>query len=385
MIVALGPARASVAPPDGHALTPLGIGRHASRDCRATVVELLRLCLGQPLRDPSTVDWDDLFGMCVSERCAALAWSRGGEAIRDSAPSRIIATWRALAVASDSHGRAQLKALVEVVDTLRGRGTRPVILKGLPLAWRLYGDAGVRTSVDIDIFLPVADRNAAERVLIATSWKIVEGVRPWTQTFSRTMAGERFYLEVHSSLLDLNLHHLDAPGPRAREMMVGSVHLPAHWDAMLPSYLAAHAAKHMPASLLYDLDFHALWGSLSAAERSAAWEQAECVGLGRYLAWMVERGRALVRGAGGDRSALTVLGVDARGRTTAHALFRDLALAPSLVAAGQAVAAWVWPPHLRASPGLYARRCLLRLRGPWVRHLRRHQRYGAVVSGERSS
>ena len=260
---------------------------------------------------------------------------------------------------------------------LRSAGTEPVVLKGLPLASRLYGDSAVRSSVDIDIFVPLPQRTSAERALLETSWSVVEGESPWTQTLSRIIGEERFYLDVHSSLLDLNLRHLSAPGPAACDVVLGAVRLPVHQDDLLPAYLAAHAAKHMPASLLYDIDFHTLWGDLTCDQRAAASRQADGVGLTGYLTWMIDRSKAVVAAAEGDRSALARLGIESRGRSAWHSVFRDVALAPSPIAAAQAVAAWVWPPHLRGTPGPFARRCVHRLRSSWSGYLRKRQGYRA--------
>jgi hypothetical protein len=282
-----------------------------------------------------------------------------------------------MAMENDALARRQLTVLADVIATLRNAGCAPVVLKGLPLSLRLYGDIAIRASVDFDVFVPLAHRAGAERVLRAAAWDVVEGAAPWTQTLSHTVGTERFYLEVHSSLLDLNLHHLRPPAPMAEEVRVGSASLPVHRDAMLPAYLAAHAAKHMPAALLYDLDFRTLWDALPEDERADAVTTAKAAGLGEYLDWMVRRSAAITAAAAGESAALQRLGIATTGRSTAHAVFRDILLAHSPLAALRAVGAWVWPPHLRDSPAVFAQRCATRLRGPWARHLRKQRAYGA--------
>jgi hypothetical protein len=338
----------------------------AGTDLRALATTLFRLVLGRPIDEGDRIEWSALLRFAVDERCAGLAWHRSAAAIRRVAPPAIVAQWRATAVAGDLHGAGQLRVLAGTVDALSRAGHEPVVLKGMPLAERLYGAAFVRGSADLDVFVPQTSRGGAEAMLDGLGWEAYEGAAPWTQTRVRTEDGVQHFLELHSALLDVNLSHLGVLAPAAAPIVIAGVELPAHSDALLPAYLASHAAKHMPIALLYHFDFLTLWSSLSVAERDHATSAGTRAGLLGYLEWAIHNASLVERAADGDMDALGQLGIGATGRKAYHAVFRDIVLAQTPLDAGRAVAAWLWPPPLRGGIGPLARRWATRVRKPWL-------------------
>jgi hypothetical protein len=349
-----------------------------SVDMRDLAVVLFKLVLAQPIGGDREVDWSALLRFATEERCAPLAWHRSGAEIRRLSSPAVAAQWRAAAVASAAYGARQLRVLVSTVRALADAATAPVILKGQPLAQRLYGIASLRGSADLDVFVAPACRLAAERALRDGGWMAIEGAAPWTQTLVLREDGSEHFLELHSSLLDVNLRHLGVPAPGAQTMSVDGIDLPAHRDAILPAYLASHAAKHMPIALLYHVDFLTLWTSLTRRERDEATEAAERAGLSGYLRWAIRCAGSVTLAADGDRTALARLGIGANGRRVYHTVFRDIALAQTPLDAGRAVGAWLWPPHLRHGIAPLARRWAARLRKPWLEYVipTRRRRHG---------
>jgi hypothetical protein len=337
-----------------------------STDVRGLATSLFRLVLGRPVADRDPSDWAVLLRLANDERCAALAWHRSGHWIRRNAPPAVVAQWRAATVASELHGARQLRVLEKAIRALAEAGHQPVVLKGMPLAARLYGAWSVRGSADLDVFVPRGARAQAERRLDELGWEAVEGDAPWTQTRVLRDDGSEHFLELHSTLLDVNLAHLGAPAPCAASMVIEDVELPVHSDSLVPAYLASHAAKHMPIALLYHVDFFTLWGSLRAEERDEACAAAMQAGLLGYLQWAIHCADCVDRAAEGDRRALADLGIGATGRKVYHAVFRDIALARTPLDAGRAVVAWLWPPPLRNGIAPIARRWAARFRKPWL-------------------
>ena len=109
------------------------------------VTVALRLALGLEL-GTERADWVAVFAVALRERLAPLAWLRSGTVIRESAPRDVVDRWRTLAVTVDRRGRERLALLATALDALRGRGIEPLVLKGMPLSERLYGDPFVRAS-----------------------------------------------------------------------------------------------------------------------------------------------------------------------------------------------------------------------------------------------
>jgi hypothetical protein len=315
------------------------------------------------------MDWRAMYTFAVNERIAGLIWHRSASCIRTMSPPEVSDTWRSFAVTCRLHGERQLSILSELVETLDRADALPVVLKGLPLSTRLYGDFSIRSAGDFDVYVPLAARTDARLALARTGWNNVGGAPPWTETFMAIRDGREVFLELHSSLVDENLLHLRPRAPRSIRMRIEDREFPVFEDPLLPGYLAAHASKHMPPALLYFFDFRELWSGLNATARAEAEADARAAGLARYLTWMLRRADALDDAASGDRNSLGLLGITAMGRHGTHAVFRDIALAPTLRAAAQGLAAWVWPSPIRKDKRAFARLCLHRLRTPWQRYI----------------
>src|SRR5688500_2613665 len=111
------------------------------------------LALGRGADSAARADWRRVHAVARRERLAALAWLRSGEAIRRHATPDVVALWRAEAVAAAELADRQLAALRDIARVEEQNGELPFVLKGLPLAHSLYGDASVRLCCDIDLFV----------------------------------------------------------------------------------------------------------------------------------------------------------------------------------------------------------------------------------------
>ena len=58
-----------------------------------------------------------------------------------------------------------------IVEALRGGGIAAILLKGLDLVWRLYGDIGLRACTDLDILITRRGLAAANGVLLSLGYK----------------------------------------------------------------------------------------------------------------------------------------------------------------------------------------------------------------------
>ena len=338
-------------------------------DWKGSAAAMLALAVGSPLR-AGPHDWDRIFALAVAERCAPLAWHRSAQEIRKQAPPEVVARWRSLALEAQRHGAQHVAVLSAVIGQLEAAQIPVCVLKGPPLSLRLYGDSSVRASADLDLFIPEERRCEADEVLGAAGWRVIEGSIPWTQTLADEAGDRPSFMEVHSSLADLNLLHLGLPRPVARRLSIDGHTMPVHDDTLLPAYLATHAAKHMPVALIYFVDFLTLWRSLGPAAQEAARGAAERARLSKYLDWALARAEAVERAALGDLPALGMLGITPSGRRALHAICRDIALAATPLDAGRAAAAWLFPPHLRDGVLPLAARWLHRFRTPWAGYLR---------------
>src|SRR5688572_24367882 len=256
------------------------------------VAVALRLALGTPSLADRHADWSHVFDVASRELLVPLAWWRSGPLIRSHAPPAIGHAWRRTALAAHLRGQQQLELLRIATGALDDAGVEAVVLKGMPLGERLYGDPFVRCSADIDLYVPARQRTRATVALETVGWRRGTGGPPWHETWSLWRDETEFHLEVHSSLVSDHLAHLPVGAPEIAIMAVGGEVVRAHGGAFVAPYLAAHLATHQLPPLLWLVDFATLWGRLSDSERLQAERAARMAGLDRYLTWA--RGRAVL-------------------------------------------------------------------------------------------
>lgn len=345
-------------------MTPTLAGRVDPQVDAASLYTLLRLALAQPLSAP-VADWRALHDLAERERLLGVIWLRSAAAIRAIAPRKISTEWRRRAVLLGLNVERQLELLATCVEALTAAGVDAVVLKGAPLAQRLYGDFTVRPTLDVDLHIPRTERAAAARVLGELGWRRTSGVAPEEENFHRTIGGQLFRLEVHSTALDDPLlHRIEFPVEHA-PVTVGRHTLPAQSGRYLPAYLAAHLAKHNEKPLLWALDFHALWSVLTEAEREEAANVARDVGLARHLQWAIALTRDIDACHGtleAARPALAHLMSALAPRGDAMRTLRLMSFAGTPLAALSVVAGRVWPVAWRQSwrdaPQYFLRRAI---------------------------
>ena len=178
----------------------------------------------------------------------------------------------------------QLDAMVRVTGGLASRGIPALILKGIPLGQRLYGDPFTKSSIDIDLLVPQADFASAGRVLRELGWR--RAVPAFRETPARTrwydaVQKEHVYtrsrgkIELHRRLLgnrflfDPPFNSLDA---KALTVEVGGGRFRTLGDADQLLYLACHGSVHHWQRLTWLCDFAALLRTIDdeSAERAVA-------------------------------------------------------------------------------------------------------------------
>ena len=179
---------------------------------------------------------------------------------------------------------------------LAGRGIPVLVLKGLPLAQRLYGTPFARGSVDIDLLVPPDAVTAAERALIGAGWRrSMPDFREtplrtrWYETLVRDvwLDGPGGRLELHRRLLG-NPFVFDPPfadlAGRGATVTLGGRAFPTLGDADQLLYLACHGLSHYWARLKWLCDLAALLGAMHDADIETAVARGRAEGLDAALA-----------------------------------------------------------------------------------------------------
>jgi putative nucleotidyltransferase-like protein/peptidase S24-like protein len=358
--------------------------RSAFRQTPASAAAVLEIALNARI-PTADAPWSRILDLAIRERCAALCWLRCGGQLRAVCPPDVVDRWRG-EVCRGMELAAHWSALLrEAQRSLNAARVSWVVLKGLPLAQRLYGAAYARPSSDLDIFVPSEHRAQAREALDSVGWNAAGGDDDREAVFRKTRGGRSFSLEVHSALADDNLlRHLRLPAPHWSAISVEGTPIPSFTGSLLPGYLALHLAKHQMPPLLWLLDFTMLWRSLTAAERESATSTARMHALHRYLAWAIRRSTFVEAAARGESRALQALGFIGDQRTDVHNAIRAAALAAGPRHAASVVAAWLVPHQDRSVSPRMIGNIVHRLSRPLWYRLWPTRSYGARDPGDGS-
>jgi hypothetical protein len=137
---------------------------------------------------------------------------------------------------------AALAAALDVVDTARSIGVRPTLLKGISVAEQFYPRGDLRPMGDVDVLVPVEDRDRVERALVA------RGFAPQPDYDSGGCAhhgiplrhpGGGAWVEVHTALF-----------PESEDARAGNVFAPARIATLrVPSELHGRPVLRLTAEL----------------------------------------------------------------------------------------------------------------------------------------
>lgn len=243
----------------------------------------LRLALGS---GNAAEDRDRLFGVAGWPTVAALAahhrvgtlfllgLRNAGFRLPDAEVERTLARRRQR---DTVRAMRQLDVMRRVTAALAARGIPSLILKGLPLGQRLYGNPFAKTSIDIDLLVPEGAFGASGRILRERGW------RRAMPDFRETPARMRWYdsvqkehvyrgsgakVELHSRLLGNRF--LFNPSFGSLDASAVTVEVGQHWfrtlgDADQLLYLACHGSLHYWQRLKWLCDVAALVRSMDAA------------------------------------------------------------------------------------------------------------------------
>ncbi|MFL5616587.1 MAG: nucleotidyltransferase family protein [Gemmatimonadaceae bacterium] len=328
----------------------LASGIAHSTDASATIdatQAALRLALGLPIDPLSEAVWQTAFTICARERLIPLAWRRSQTAIVSGPSQKIAGRWRMSALRLSLQTSAQLRTLVDTVRCLQLGGISPVVLKGHPLAARLYGDASLRPITDLDLLIEPAERAIAFDTLTSNGWSWITGEAPFEETFERRANAEVHRLELHSSLIDDPLlEHLRFP-VECEDILTGEAQLPALSGKSLAPSLAIHIAKHHSVPLLWIVDFHELLKGLTPRQHTEAEETAAAAGILRHYRRAALLASLVPRSAQGDHAALRMLLEEIGSISELRRTLRLVRLSDGWYDGIRVTAGRVWPPQRR--------------------------------------
>lgn len=281
-------------------------------------------------------DWEGLAALAARHQVAGLLL-RGLRRLppgpQPPAVLERLQTERDRAVRASMH---QVAALHRSVAALTARDIPCLVIKGVPLAQRLYGDACARDAVDIDLLVPPQAAAAAGAALVESGFRLRLGFpetparRRWYRRVEKaeTYRGHGVHIELHQRLL-ANPSLIDgrfAPlFERRAEVRIGAAGFPVMAPVDEALYLLCHGAGHGWRLLKWLCDAALCLRSLTPAARRQAAAKVREAGIeaiwgSALLACREALGLALPEApgeamAGGRRGAMIAASLPAFWRT----------------------------------------------------------------------
>ena len=130
--------------------------------------------LGQTL--PAVGDWEGLRKAALHHGVAGLLYKRAVESASTAIPAEQLEALRALTTANERRSLRMSVQLLGLLELLYREGIEAFSVKGPVMAEALYGDVGLRHSVDLDIAIRPRDLTSARGVLFAAGFQQITGV-----------------------------------------------------------------------------------------------------------------------------------------------------------------------------------------------------------------
>lgn len=241
-------------------------------------------------------DWPALARLAAYHRVSGLflrGVENGGVQLSDRGVADALARMRRRDV---RRGMRQLDVMRRVTAGLDTAGIPSLVLKGLPLGQRAYGDPFAKASIDVDLLVPADAFAAAADMLRKRGWRCV------TPGFRETPARRRWYesvqkedvftgggavIELHRRFFG-NRFLFNPPFDRIHAageiVVIGTGRFRTLGDADQLLYLACHGANHFWYRLKWLCDFAALIGVMDRELLGRAFARARQKKLGTVLA-----------------------------------------------------------------------------------------------------
>jgi hypothetical protein len=246
--------------------------------------DLLRATSGQ------VEDWDSLAALAEQNGLAGILW-RELERAGASPPTSATRRFEEFVTLQRLRQPRLERSLAEAAGAVAKAGVPCALLKGPFLGERLYGEAALRPSVDLDLLVAADDVDRATAALGDAGWRLQGGTSArWHRRHHHHLVLDR------PGSTDVELHfraHVGFGAVLPAEDLLGRtsaceylgqpVRLLAPEDEVL--YLAVHAAGHGLGRLLWLVDLKAILASHPELDWSAVVARARACGLRRAAAF----------------------------------------------------------------------------------------------------
>lgn len=201
------------------------------------------------------IDWDLFIGLAIHHRVYPLIYKSLSRLNNNVVPSHVINTLQQAYRKNTLIAVNMAGEMVRVLNCFIEKGVKSLILKGSPLALKLYGDINLRPSKDIDILVDPKDLEIAAGILEEQGYSNI--TFDWTMTPRQEKSYlEKFhhlvfynternvYLELHWKLHGFGLRALCLANIEQTDVEMAGCIVPVMQDEMWLMYLIIHGCWH---------------------------------------------------------------------------------------------------------------------------------------------
>lgn len=226
----------------------------------SAAAEVLTYCLGAGLREQgaaplerlSSEDWE-LVLHCASRHKVAplLLHQLSAGAVSKAIPSHVVEELRSESLARTAVNLELTRQLSAALGTLRDEGIDVIALKGAYLAHVVYENLALRTMLDVDVLVHMADLARAERALLGLGY----GPRERPPVEAQVARAHHLTRFTAPGLVPVEVHWTLEPPPAVFGLDVDGL-----WERAVPARVAGVEVKALsPPDLLVHLVLHAAY------------------------------------------------------------------------------------------------------------------------------
>ncbi|HSL94788.1 MAG TPA: nucleotidyltransferase family protein, partial [Thermoleophilia bacterium] len=120
---------------------------------------------------PGDPGWDALADAALRHGMSGLLYRRVVDLAYETVPQAVLLGWRQRVVAAGQRSLRMQRELLQVLDGLEAAGLPALAFKGPALSQQLYGDAGLRHFIDLDVLVQPHQLATAREVLLGCGYR----------------------------------------------------------------------------------------------------------------------------------------------------------------------------------------------------------------------
>jgi len=208
-----------------------------------------------------SVNWDMFLQLALHHRVYPLVYDMLSQLSQATIPENILIYLQKVCKDNVLNGLQMAAETVRIINRLEDQGIHVLILKGLPLASRLYNDIALRPSKDIDILVSPSDLNKAHNLLQKDGYREIDNPYPQHSFTSKQSKVVEKFLEHAAHVgywhdmksINVELHwslgrgKRELPFPNENDISkidVAGYSLPVLRDEIWLNYLILHGVEH---------------------------------------------------------------------------------------------------------------------------------------------